>query len=359
MENNWYHLVAVFDPSENRTSAYLNNQAITLNSIGFDSNTNFLRIGRDFSDRTFDGLIDDIRVWGRPLTGTEVSHLWGNGMGDLGPQVRFDTENPTWTGEIQGTLQFNQSILDFNYSEDLTLNGLSISEISEIEDSNGTAWDFTLIPDAFSPSQLSISLNEAAVMDSKGVENEEVLFEIDFRPHREAESQLVLWWELNEGAGNQAFDSSNSFDPSWTPGSAPSNNLIWLDASDASTVVETLGTVSAWNDKSSSCNHLTPHNSSDRTTGIETQNGLNVLSFDGDDILTRETTNNFIDRDQTWFVVAKVNEGTVSDIGDAFIAYDSWFDGNWQIQSDHPSEFRGRVVKNIPCLLYTSDAADE
>ena len=47
-----------------------------------------VRIGRGFSNRTFDGLIDDVRVWGRPISVTEVQNQ-GNGMGDLGPKPKL------------------------------------------------------------------------------------------------------------------------------------------------------------------------------------------------------------------------------------------------------------------------------
>ena len=37
----------------------------------------------------------------------------------------------------------------------------------------------------------------------------------------------------------------------------------------------------------------------------------------------------------------------VSSNGDAIMAYDRWIDGNWQIQANNASQFRGRVMKNI------------
>ena len=208
--------------------------------------------------------------------------------------------------------------------------------------------DFTAVPNSLTVGQLSISLLEASVSDLNGVENEAVDHQIDFRPHRTSEGKSGSFGgELDEGTGNQAFDSSNSFDPSWTPASNPSNNLIWLDANDASTIIESGGTVSAWNDKSSSGNHLSPHDLSDPVTGLESLNGLNVITFDGDDILTRDTTSNINDEDQTWFILAKVPVGGVSSNGDAIMAYDRWIDGNWQIQANNASQFRGRVMKNI------------
>ena len=56
----------------------------------------------------------------------------------------------------------------------------------------------------------------------------------------------------------------------------------WYDASDTATITESGGAVSAWADKSGNDNHLTQANASlQPVTGSETQNGLNVISFDG------------------------------------------------------------------------------
>ena len=154
--------------------------------------------------------------------------------------------------------------------------------------------------------KLSIGLPANSITDSFGIGNEESSVEIDFRPHRVAESDLILWWALDEGSGNQAFDSSIDFDPSWTPSATLSELLIWLDAGDTSSIQETGGVVSQWNDKSGSGNHLTPNGSSDPMSGTATLNELNVIEFDGNDILTTDSLNDVSNSDQTWFIVAKL-----------------------------------------------------
>ena len=138
----WYHVASVFDPSQNRTVLFLNGKSTTLNSLGYDGSNNLLRVGRDFGDRTFDGLLDDVRIWGRPLSILEVSELWGNGMGDLGPKARIEIDSPTWGTEVSGLIRFNQPILDFNASEDLEMSGLSLSSVSEVADGNQTLYQF-------------------------------------------------------------------------------------------------------------------------------------------------------------------------------------------------------------------------
>ncbi|MEC7628228.1 MAG: LamG-like jellyroll fold domain-containing protein, partial [Verrucomicrobiota bacterium] len=348
----WYHVASVFDPSQNRTVLFLNGKSTTLNSLGYDGSNNLLRVGRDFGDRTFDGLLDDVRIWGRPLSILEVSELWGNGMGDLGPKARIEIDSPTWGTEVSGLIRFNQPILDFNASEDLEMSGLSLSSVSEVADGNQTFYQFTATPNSLSEGILSIKLKGNAVTGAYGLKNEEDLRAIDFRPHRIKESELSLWWELNEGTGDKAYDSSIDFDPNWTPSSLSGGTLLWLDASDSSTISETAGTVSEWRDKGANGNDLTPHDFSDPTTNAETQNDLNVIVFDGDDILTRNSTSGIGDVDQTWMIVFKVSPGGVSNAGDGIISYDQWVgnwlqDGHWQLQASNGSQFRARLRKKM------------
>lgn len=64
----------------------------------------------------------------------------------------------------------------------------------------------------------------------------------------------------------------------WTPDAAVPE--AWYDASDASTITESGGLVSQWNDKSGSLNHAVQATGAKQpTTDSETINGLNVLTF--------------------------------------------------------------------------------
>ena len=72
--------------------------------------------------------------------------------------------------------------------------------------------------------------------------------------------------------------------------------------------LETGGVVSQWNDKgfwksSNSQWKLRPD------SGTATLNELNVIEFDGNDILTTDSLNDVNNSDQTWFIVARVDIG--------------------------------------------------
>ncbi|MDG1138462.1 MAG: hypothetical protein P8N49_02955 [Opitutales bacterium] len=220
--NQWAHTVFTFDPTAEKTTVYLNSIPTTFNSLDFGNNSSFLKIGKDLQSRSFNGLIDDTRVWGRPLVKDEVLKLWGNGLGDLGPKARIQLQSPVWSPEVNGTLIFNQQVTDFTASEDLNLTGFSISSIEENPESNQTIYNFTLQPESFTQGTYSIKLKANAVTDFQGLENSEVYAPVEFRPHRVKESALSLWWALdnnlsdsssgsNDGSGSPAFSSDGIF----------------------------------------------------------------------------------------------------------------------------------------------------
>ena len=75
----------------------------------------------------------------------------------------------------------------------------------------------------------------------------------------------------------------------WTP-SQLSGLQLWLDASDTTTITESSGSVSQWDDKSGNENHVSQGTAVNQpTTGTRTINGLNVLDFDGDMLFTTDS----------------------------------------------------------------------
>lgn len=70
----------------------------------------------------------------------------------------------------------------------------------------------------------------------------------------------------------------------WTP--ARITTSLWLDAADASTITESGGAVSQWDDKSGNGNHAVQGSGAQQpTTDIDQINGLNTLTFAGNDFL--------------------------------------------------------------------------
>lgn len=96
----------------------------------------------------------------------------------------------------------------------------------------------------------------------------------------------------------------NPFSPASVPGLA-----AWFDAADIATITESSGAVSQWNDKSGNNYHLTQGTGASQPgTGSATQNGLNVLTFDGGDHLNMPSGMFTIPNgDNASFAVAKIN----------------------------------------------------
>ena len=75
--------------------------------------------------------------------------------------------------------------------------------------------------------------------------------------------------------------ASQFYAKAWTP--AEISITAWFDATDVSTVTESAGAVSQWDDKSGNSRHATQAIGSDQfTTGVNSINGLNALACDGD-----------------------------------------------------------------------------
>lgn len=86
---------------------------------------------------------------------------------------------------------------------------------------------------------------------------------------------------------------------------------LWLDASDAATITSSGGKVSEWRDKSTNGYKAVQATSSAQpTTNSVTQNGLNVLSFDGGDSMTI-TTVDLTPGGQKWSAWAVFNTARV------------------------------------------------
>lgn len=93
---------------------------------------------------------------------------------------------------------------------------------------------------------------------------------------------------------------------------------LWLDASDTTTITESGGAVSQWNDKSGNSRNFTQAvGISQPTTGTRTLNGLNVLDFDG--------SNHFLDGGN----ILEVGSGGVTMIGVLKMDVDNVTAGFW------------------------------
>lgn len=107
------------------------------------------------------------------------------------------------------------------------------------------------------------------------------------------------------------------------------NPALWLDAADTSTVVHSLGVVSAWNDKSGNANHVTQ---GDALLKPLYQSTFKGIYFDGSELLMGNNTLGY-GADTTITVFVAVNVASGSDKGSVIAK------GQWTSGADYRIEF--------------------
>ncbi|OGI25653.1 MAG: hypothetical protein A3J76_01600 [Candidatus Moranbacteria bacterium RBG_13_45_13] len=83
----WYHLTGVCDRTSKKLILYVNGKpsALTADIAGLDAvNGSDMQLGKLYQSLTFDGIIDDIRVYNRALSPDEVRQLSEYGPGPVG-----------------------------------------------------------------------------------------------------------------------------------------------------------------------------------------------------------------------------------------------------------------------------------
>ncbi len=79
-----HHLVLVSDPDGGEVRFYSDGELVSTGGApAIQSNDNPMMIGQnpDTGNRTWDGLIDDVGIWDRPITGEEVATIYNGGAG--------------------------------------------------------------------------------------------------------------------------------------------------------------------------------------------------------------------------------------------------------------------------------------
>jgi len=100
------------------------------------------------------------------------------------------------------------------------------------------------------------------------------------------DSCLECALESSSSESSESFNNVSSSSSSSSRGFTPAELTLlgWYDAADTDTITDSGGSVSQWDDKSGNDYHLTQGTGAEQpTTGATTQNGLNVIDFDGDD----------------------------------------------------------------------------
>jgi hypothetical protein len=125
--------------------------------------------------------------------------------------------------------------------------------------------------------------------------------------------------------------------PNWTPELIGTE--IWHDASDLSTITQTTGSVSQWDDKSGNGHTVQGDGSQQPQTGVRTQNGLNGLYFQEDFMsaagITRPANGNLI-------TVGVVNVELANQTSESIWSFDG-ASSDYQFDASQSSGFEGTL----------------
>jgi len=113
---------------------------------------------------------------------------------------------------------------------------------------------------------------------------------------------------LRKLAGAAAGGAGGGGGTAWEPDQL-TNLEAWYDADDATTITESSGAVSQWDDKSGNGYHLTQGTGAAQpTTGTRTLNSKNVMDFDGSDDLMAVAFGTALTQGNSFFGVFSIDD---------------------------------------------------
>ena len=155
--------------------------------------------------------------------------------------------------------------------------------------------------------------------------------------------EIILFYDENSTSNTLRIDPM-------VPENLTGKFSLWLDANNSNSIISSGGAVSQWNDISGNNHNFTQDNNDSKPiTGSFNQNGGNVIHFDGNDTLQRPYSN-ILNFDQTWLMVARIDNGGVDNAGDSLLSYGYISTGSWELRANNSSNFSTKLAKGQPWL---------
>jgi subtilisin family serine protease len=214
----WYHIAAVFDGSEFRI--YVDAVAeCEVSHPGTHTSTSGIFIGSHRSNGlySFDGVIDDVRVYDRALSAEEIDELYREG---LGPKASNPHPFDGQTGVEPNT------ILSWSPGKDALSHDVYLgTNYDDVNDANASSPEYmgNFDVSSYDPCGLEKATTyywRIDELDGPNTYKGDVwsfgTIDVNFG--------LVSWWKFDEGSGSIAYDSAGDYDgtliggPSWVAG---------------------------------------------------------------------------------------------------------------------------------------------
>jgi hypothetical protein len=120
-DNQWHHIAGVIDDTAKKYYVYvdgvLEGDCSFTGTLSAHSTKGISLGARNYADRFYDGLIDEVGIWNRVLTSDEISDLYNSGTG-----LSYPFTSSGWDGKILGK----------NYSEIAKVNNVAKANIVKI-----------------------------------------------------------------------------------------------------------------------------------------------------------------------------------------------------------------------------------
>ena len=202
--NNWYHVVVTIDnQSTSGGKLYVNNSLVqSFNTNQWNMGFVGLLVGSYTSagQNFYNGLIDELACWNRPLTQTEVGTLWNNGSGytlatPYYPYLNFAFSNTAqnYTGSAVSAPTITTSPSPVTYT------------LQYVDSNNSTS--------STPPANAGTYTVRATITDSRYV-SKSLVFSSPFYVinwNSQYGTQLSAYWRMGESSGNRADATGNGY----------------------------------------------------------------------------------------------------------------------------------------------------
>ncbi|MHC4749546.1 MAG: LamG domain-containing protein, partial [Planctomycetota bacterium] len=158
-QNTWQYIAAVFDPSTG-IRFYKNGQEASTSDIGYDPNDSNIRIGRNpGGGEYFEGEIDEVAVYKRPLTKDEINKLYYQSKDKDGDHYFYPVRDATYYFSSKVTLKEGSNTFTV-----LAQNGAGLKDSDKVTLTLGTPLPPSL--EQFHLTQRGVMKNEACDVDT-------------------------------------------------------------------------------------------------------------------------------------------------------------------------------------------------
>ncbi|MHC4621174.1 MAG: LamG domain-containing protein, partial [Planctomycetota bacterium] len=218
---NWYHVACVYD--NRNMKIYVDGQFISEGTFGYDTGSTTpdhdMVVGARLYDNTMDqyynGLIDDVRIYDRALTGEEIRQLCREGLGG-----KASGANPA-----NGAVYVDpQTVLSWEPGEGAVSHdvyfGIDFNDVNDATTSSGEFMDNVDV-NSFDPGGLEVGTAYYWRIDEVNGPNTVKGDVWSFTTW--VEPNLIAWWTFDEGEGSIGYDSADDHDgrvwgADWTSG---------------------------------------------------------------------------------------------------------------------------------------------